>query len=1106
MSDRYGSISISEEPAAEDEKISKPRQPYSAKKKKTGSSKPFWWAFAAAFVIGGYFLTATYLVPMAIRRYLPSYLLNTTGLQFSIDQVKLNPFNFQLTFTDVEADLPKTKNQQPLLEVPYLFIDIDLTSLLRNSFVCDKLLIKQLSLNITRFSNKQYNLPVLTRFAEEKSQEQIIDFTQLPFLFSINNIDISESQILLTDQVREKKHSVEQLHLAIPTLSNFSFQLEEYILPHFSALINGSFIQLDGKKIPLKDGKSFQTKLYCSVNNLELKSYLSYLPEDFPLTLTKGEADLNVDIGFSPQEKQGKRVTININMTGSDIFLHTKKGTNKINLPHVKLDATLNPANKKLHITSIVARKPQLMTSKSQLPRGLANFLAIGAPSSKRLGLAIDMLLVDQGRLVLTDHKDLIWNGIQLSMDNYDSSPSQGKFRLSGELAAGPGSFSWQGKIRENSKLTGKLVLNDFPAAMVFGQLYKDRATEVKGRAEFNGNLVLSAVDKTTSSYTFNNATLLLNKLSFLDKQKEWLHAESVRLTRLSKEHDHFTLGNIFLKNAALHLTYNSYPPLFTHLFSSKKRPQILGVDFSGKAAIKPSAGETKALLFSDLSFQANKLNQKNVSDNYIFTAKLGEQGVIKSRGTVELSPLRLETNIAFADMDSALFSPYLSKWPLLFHSDAMLYGKGTFSFPNPTYKGALRLIDGRLQQDSAKELFTWDSAEFDTVTCTFSPFSLHTIQLAIQTPRFLLHMDDSSPFQRFNDHLQSALAKNNTSHTDFFPVQIKTVSLRKGVVTLVDQRHTPAPWQGTVSNLRGQINNIDTKEQGISAFELRGNLSDAPFELSGSTFLFQEQANSRARLSLDAFPLGSFSDTLKRRGLAAENGTASVRAKYVESTTGITSSTELTIQNMHSLSTATDSALALALLKDKTGSFTLTMQRNNANRSLLQEAIDTFGTTVIKATYAPLLLDPNFKDLQDKTLIMFHPGTNTISSGGKELAIRYSELLAAHPDLSLSITGMADPKKDLEALQEKVSQQTPKQTVPLPPNTQSSPPAPQRQINTSDLLTLAKERSLIVYDFFTHSLGIAPARLTINDSPLIPKNAQGNGSNLTIGVKSSTK
>ncbi len=135
----------------------------------------------------------------------------------------------------------------------------------------------------------------------------------------------------------------------------------------------------------------------------------------------------------------------------------------------------------------------------------------------------------------------------------------------------------------------------------------------------------------------------------------------------------------------------------------------------------------------------------------------------------------------------------------------------------------------------------------------------------------------------------------------------------------------------------------------------------------------------------------------------------------------------------------------------------------------------------MIKASYAPLLLDREFKDLQDNNFVSFQPGTNTITAAGKELLIRYSELLATHPGLALSITGLADAKKDRNELAKTV------------------PPAKPLIIRDDALLTLAKERSLITYDFCVHSLGIVPSRLSINDSPLIRKDSPAHGSSLDI-------
>jgi hypothetical protein len=1081
MPDRYGSISISEEADSGREEKPAVHRPVPPKRKRAGRNHALLWATLAAVFIAFYFLAAVYLAPLALRKYLPSYLAKSTGLNFSMGNVKLNPFNFQLTFNDIKADPPDSTSGQPLLEIPFLFIDLDLTSLLRNSFVCHTLTVKNLSLNITRFKDKHYNLPVLTRLIEEKKQEQIIDFTNLPFLFSFNNIDISDSRILLIDQTRDKTHTVEQLHIAIPTLSNFQFQLNDYILPHFSALINGSFIQLDGKKVALEDGKNFQTKLYCSIKNLQLSSYLSYLPDDFPLTLSKGVADLDLELGFSPNKKQSDAISIDINMTGSDMLMHTRKGNNKISLPLVKVDATLTPANRLLRIKTIIAKKPQLITSQEELPRGLANFLAIGSPSSKRLGLIIDMLLFDEGRLVFTDKKESVWNALQLSINDFDRRNSTGSFHLSGEQAVGPGSFSWQGKLTGAGKLKGKVLLNEFPAQTILEQLYTDTDFKVSGSSEFTGSLSLSTVNKTSTTYSLDNATLQFHDLQLTEKDTTWLKAESVRFTRLNRQKTRFSLGNIFLKNAALELTHKEYPQFLNHVFGEKTRPEIGGIDFSGTLNIRPQQKQKQTILLSDVKFQANRLDKKKNPENFIFTAKLGEEGVVKARGKIDFFPLMLETNMAFSDMDSALFSPYFQEWPLLQYSEAMLHGKGLFTYPTSSFDGNLRLSDGRLQLSKNTSLLNWDLAELTNIRCRFTPFSLTSDYLSLQNPQLQQTIGTSSSLQQISDTLRNILAKDDDKK-DLFSVHINKTSFTNGTITLIDTRLKP-PWKEAIDSLSGHINNLNSNKNGISSFDIGGNIAGATLTFSGSTFLFQEKKNNRARLSISDFPLGSLAKQLKNIGLETETASVSLQAQYQENDIEASSKTNLTFTNIQPLSTKSDTAFALALLNNSSGIFNLSVQRDDISRSLFQEVIDTFQTTVIKASYAPLLLDREFKDLQDNNFISFQPGTSKISAAGKELAIRYSELLATHPALALSITGLADTKTDRK-----------RQVVAVPA-------AQKKIVSNKELLILAKERSLITYDFFIHSLGISSARISINDSPLLRKVSPGNGSILDLEV-----
>ncbi len=1080
MSDHYGSISIKQEQTSAPEPEPAFPQPVAPKKNPSGGKRGIFLAILATFLIASYFLAALYLAPLAIQKYLPQYIEKTAGLQLSIGELELNPLNFQLTFSDITADIPGSSTGEPLLLIPSLFVDVDLTSFLRNSFVCDTLTIRDLKLNIIRSKDNSYNIPVLSHLTKTTNQETIIDFTQLPFLFSFNNIEITNGNILFSDQVTDKIHTVKELQLAIPTLSNFSFQSKNYILPHFSAVINNSKVELSGEATTPEDGKQTQTRLYCSINKLNLIPYFSYLPDTFPLTLSKGVADLKLEIAFSPEKQEGERLTIDINLTGSDIFLQTKEGDNKISLPSVQLDATLKPVKKLFYIKTLVARKPQLVTSQEQLSRGLANFLTTGSPDSGRLGVSMDLLLFDQGRLVLTGKENSVWNSIRLSIKDFDQTSSTGAFHLSGEQAVGAASFSWQGKLIKPGTINGKVILNTFPASTILGLLHTSPGSFVQGETEFTGDLTLSAINKATTEFSLGDATLQFHKLQLAEQEDIWLRADSVRLTRLSREENIFTLGNIFLKNASLTLTPGNSPPLFSLLFGADQRPQILGIDFLGEFTLQQKKNTAQILHFTDVKFQANNLGKELASENFVFNAKLGVEGVLESRGKLALSPTTLHSSIIFSQIDSELFTPFFSEWPLLMHSEAILHGKGSFNYPKPSFQGNVDFRDGKLQTDQKRAFLQWDVAELKGIECNFSPFSLQSTALAFQYPQLDFKIGTESPFKKLKASLQQILSSDART-AELFKVNIKKISFTDATVSLLDTRLTPH-WEGTIDELGGYVNNLNTiTSNGLSSFAMEGTMEGGDFSLSGSGTLLQNTSSVRARFGLTDFPLHSFAEQLSTISVVTENTSVSLQSNYTEEDSTIACTSKLNITGLVPTSGDSDTALPLALLNNSSNSFSQTLQMKSRNRSLFQESLDTFQTSMIRASYAPLLLDPEFGDLQEKGFIPFQTGTNSISPAGKEILIRYSALLSAHPTTSLSITGMADNKTDRAKL------------------AQTPPPAKPRTIQKEELLELAQERSLILYDFFIHSLGVSPVRVSIDEKPLLMDESPANGARLDI-------
>lgn len=1172
MSDRFGSIAINSDKQTPAPKKTEPppRRPGPSKKKEKKHGKVLFFPLVACLLLVIYFLAGAYLAPALLKKHLPRYLHETTDLDFTIESIQLNPLNFQLTFKNIQTNLPQTSASARLLQVDSLFMDMDFTSLLRNGFVCDSLIVQGLQLNLTRFKDNSYNIPALFHFSNKKTQEEIMDFAALPFLFSLNNIDISDSRIRFNDLLTGKTHSVDNLHLAIPSFSNFSFQSTNYIQPHFSAIINGSPIQLSGEAVQTTNEQGFVTTLSCTIQDLDLVPYFSYLPSSFPLTLSRGRADTSLQIFFSPKQKQGSRLSIDITMTASNLELQCKNDKLRIKAPALKLEGSLEPLTKRLHIRSIVAKEAQVTGHKNHMAASIQELLP--HPSSKtspQYHLAMDLALIDQGSLTLLDEQktgstEKTWKSLQLSIKNFKTAEwngrkqgnTSGNFRLSGEQDKEKGSFSWQGTIGGAGKLHGKLLLNEFPAERLLDILSPGPAEEIKGSATVTGDLTLLPWLKESPDYTLTNGTLQTYSLELTEDKKTWLEAKSVRFTDLERTEKGLQLGNIFLKGATVSLNSDGTLPSLFSRFSPEEpsRVQLKGIDFSGTLNILAPKGSSPDLQISDIHFQANNLDSTPSKDtpspqeNFALSAHLPKDGLLKAKGRIAVAPLQVQASLAFSTIDNSVLSPFFPRQPLLINSKTTLHGKGLYRYPEPSFQGNLRLTDTVLQNSPKSPLLSWERAELSHVGCQFSPFHLTAETLSLDSPQlqWLRKQDDDDPFQQMEKGVKTLLRKKNeqkdsVEEEELFSVALKEIRFQNGTLHYLDQRLSP-PWSITTEKLEGRLKNINPSEPGLfSPFSLTTTLNNAPFSLSGAVTLFpKENTEGRAKLQLTDFPVASFHEQLTPLSINPDSATLTMHVNMSKEPSLFTTKATMLINDLTPTTTDSDTALTLALLKNADGTFPITVHIQNSNRSLFKESMNSFQTTVIKAGYDPLLLDPEFADLQDNNTVAFQPGSTKIDPSNQETLRRYVKLLAKHPQLGLSITGMADRENDhkmlLKSLEEKeqlrVDQENIKRKaeyrerqqvfLPLSPNQtlheediaqedlagfKPSLPNPV-SVSNEELLNLARERGLLIYNFFsrslvhgffTRALAIPSQRIVLHEKEEIVETGPGNRVLLTL-------
>ncbi|MBW2682646.1 MAG: DUF748 domain-containing protein, partial [Deltaproteobacteria bacterium] len=513
MSDHFGNISI---------KKSKSRLKRSARKivspgprKPTGKqsqpgSKMWLWIFILAGLLGLYAIAGFVGVPYYITKILPEDVYEKTGFVFHPGNVSFNPLTFSFKAEDIRI-LSKHDERPDLLNIKNVKMKLAPLSLLRNDLVSNSLIIEELEAHVNREIDGSYNFSSLVNSSNLDNAAGMMAFSALPFHFSLNNIDISESKITFSDLPLRKTHIIEDIQLALPTLSNFPFQAGNYIRPHFSATINGSPLELTGEAAVGEAGdENRTTDLSCDIQALDLPFYFSYLPFDLPFNFTQGKADGEIGLKFSPEEKKGRKLAINFDLKIAGTEMSTHDGTIKMTAPTVHLIGLLHPVSRYIQLETLSLRDPVFSSYGQSFSDNLRQIFSeetkpelLRVQSGPHVTTNIDLMIVDGGMLHLfqkntSGKPDITWDALQFHLKHYSSSENRGKgeepgtFRLTGEQRGASSFFSWQGKLTTPNLLDGALTINNMRINNLLRSFEIKPFVTSEGVADLKGRFLLS--------------------------------------------------------------------------------------------------------------------------------------------------------------------------------------------------------------------------------------------------------------------------------------------------------------------------------------------------------------------------------------------------------------------------------------------------------------------------------------------------------------------------------------------------------------------------------------------------------------------------------------
>lgn len=304
--------------------------------------------FFAAYTLLGFFA-----LPLIAKFFLPKKLSEALHRQVTIQQIKTNPYVLSVT---VRGFLVKDRaGSGKFVSFDELYLNIQSISVFKMALVLSEITLKQPYLNIQRNDDSSYNFSDLIKKQPEPAPAE----KSKPLGFSFNNIRIENGSIDFWDGPEKTKHTVRDLTLGVPFVSNIPSSVNIFVQPTFSANIDGSPYQIRGETKPFAESR--QTSMDIIIKDLNIPYYIAYLPANLKLKIPSAYLDTETRISFIEYKDKGPSLIVSGKVSLKKVALNDENENPLFRLPLLEIGiAPSEPLKKVFHLSKISIQSPEL--------------------------------------------------------------------------------------------------------------------------------------------------------------------------------------------------------------------------------------------------------------------------------------------------------------------------------------------------------------------------------------------------------------------------------------------------------------------------------------------------------------------------------------------------------------------------------------------------------------------------------------------------------------------------------------------------------------------------------------------------------------------------
>jgi uncharacterized protein involved in outer membrane biogenesis len=766
------------------------------------------WFVSIVVAIG---ILGALVAPYVLRRVLSDQLTTKLHRQVTIEQIRINPY--AMTFA-VRGFLMKERGgTATAVSFEELRLNIQLLSLLRWGLVVKELHLVKPYVSLVRQDDFNYNY-----------QDLIDEFTKGPSgptpRFALNNIQIIDGKIDFDDRPEQTKHSIAAIRLGIPFVSSLPNDTNIFVKPAFSAMVNGTLLELTGETKPFKE--SMESIVHLSINDLQIPKYLEYSPVKLNFTVPSGRVNGKLTASFKTSKGQDSVLAISGNIALRDLVMKEKDETPLLNLPafDIALDS-LGVFAKRAVIKAIKAQGMELHVRRQgdgglnlvHLTEGSSNPAQAkdeAKPDAKKKTTAfiyqVDDLLLESGTLDYDDQSTP--SPYQTQLQNVRVN-IKGLTNKPGEKSTIDVSFDSKAKEQVNYSASlqlapsitvdGKFDIKGFRLGSIFPYYQDVINLEIRqGLLDLSGSHILEEEEKEWKvAFADINAVFRSLQLHLPGKADPlWrVPALTIKDTNIDVNKRTVAIGSFESQGGRGAVEREADGTInYARLFKSKPQEEPskpagtetpwqvtakkialtrFGVAFNDNALATPAK-----LTLSDLTWrQDNFSNAKGSRSKMTVQAKVNDGGVIRLTGSAGTYPLGGTFAIEADQVAVVPFQPYFADKINFLLTSGEVGTKGSLAFDanenNPlqlTFTGDVRVSDfATVEKIDAQDLLKWKLLALNAMKFGLDPMQLRIddIELADFYSRVIIGADGKINLQHLtadNEPAPAAAAENPPS------------------------------------------------------------------------------------------------------------------------------------------------------------------------------------------------------------------------------------------------------------------------------------------------------------------------------------------------------